>query len=83
MAQWFLDEILGDTLYYNTPKLPRRVFKYKDKNLRENFAGFLNCTLIRPNQTLHIKPPATLRAQLNEIRDHVLHVAEQIDDIKI
>ena len=38
-AYWFHDEIFVDTLY-NTPTVPRRLFKYKDKKLREIFAGF-------------------------------------------
>ena len=79
-AQWFHDEIFGDTLY-NTPTIPRRAFKYKDKNIRKNFLDFLNCTLIRPKQTLHIKLPATLRAQLNKISDRVIHLVREIGDI--
>ena len=79
-AYWFHDEIFGGTLY-NTPTIPRRLFKYKDKNLREIFAGFLSCTVIRPNQTLHIKPPATLRAQLSKTSDHVIHLVKEIGDI--
>ena len=79
-TQWFHDEVFGDTLY-NTPTIARRVFKYKDKNLREHFSGFLNCTVIRPNQTLHIKPLATLRAQLNETSNHIIHLVKEIGDI--
>ena len=80
-AQWFHDETFGDTLH-NMPAIPRRVFKYKDKNIRENFARFLNCTVIRPKQALRIKPPATLRAQLNKTSDHVIHFVKEIGDIK-
>ena len=66
---------------YNTPTIPRRAFKYKDKNLWENFVGFLNCTMMRSNQTLHIKPPSTLRTQLNKRSDHFIHLVKQIGDI--
>ena len=66
---------------YNTSTIPRRVFKYKDKNLRENSAGFLNCTVIRPNQTLHIKLLATLRAQLNKTSNHAVHFVKEIGDV--
>ena len=76
-AYWFRNEIFGDELY-STPTIPRRVSKYKDKNSREHFAGLLNCTVIRPNQILHIKPPTTLRAQLNKTSDHVIHLAKEI-----
>ena len=75
-AHCFHDEIFGDMLY-NTPTLPRRVFKYKDKNLRENFAGFQNYTVIRPNQPLHTKSSATLRAQLNKTSDRVIHLVKK------
>ena len=61
--------------------MPRRVFRYKEKNLRENLAGFLSCNVIRPNQTLHIKPAATLRAQLNKTSDQVIHLVKEIGDI--
>ena len=44
-------------------------------------AGFLNCTMIRPNQTLHIKTPATLRAQLNKTSDRVIHLVKEIGGI--
>ena len=37
--------------------------------------------MIRPNQTLHIKPLATLRAQLNKTRDHVIRLIKEIGDI--
>ena len=66
---------------YNTPTIPRSIFKYKDKNPRENFAGFLNCTMIRPNHTLLIIPPVTVRAQLNKTSDHVIHLVKEIGDI--
>ena len=58
-AQRFHDELFGDVLY-NTSisrgvsisiSIPRRVFKYKDKNLRKNFEGFLNCTVTQPDIT--------------------------------
>ena len=65
---------------YNTPTILRRVFKYKDKNIRENFAGFLNCTVIRPNKTLNIKPPVILKAQLIKTSDHVIHLVKEISE---
>ena len=37
--------------------------------------------MIRPNQTLHIKPLATLRAQLNETSNHIIHLVKEIGDI--
>ena len=64
------------------PAIPGRVFKYKDKNIRANFARFLNCTVIRPKQVFRIKHSATLRAQLNETSDHVIHFVKEIGDIK-
>ena len=78
---WFHDEIFADILC-NTPTIPRIVFNYKDKNLRENFTGFLSYTVIISNQTLHINPPATLRAQLNKTSDNgVIHLVKEIGDI--
>ena len=79
-AYWFHDEIFGDMLY-NMPRISRRVFKHKDKNLRENFANSINCAVIRPNQTLLIKPPATMMAQLNKTSDRIIHLVEKIGDI--
>ena len=35
----------------------------------------------RPNQTLRIKPPATVRAQLNKTSDRVIHLDKEIADI--
>ena len=37
--------------------------------------------MIRRNQTLHIKPLATLRAQLNKTSDHVIRLVKEIGDI--
>ena len=37
--------------------------------------------MIRPNQTLHITPLATLRSQVNETSDHVVHFVKEIGDI--
>ena len=37
--------------------------------------------MIRPSQTLHIKPAATLRAQLNKTSDQVIHLVKEIGDI--
>ena len=37
--------------------------------------------MIRANQTLHIKPAATLRAQLNKTSDQVIHLVKEIGDI--
>ena len=34
--------------------------------------------MIRPNQTLHITPAATLRAQLNKTSDQVVHFIKEI-----
>ena len=36
------------------------------------------CAIIRSNHTLHIKPPARLRAQLNKTSDHVIHLVKEI-----
>lgn len=47
-----------------------------------NFVGFSDCMVNRPNQTLRIKPPATMRAQLNKTSDRVTHLVKEIDDIK-
>lgn len=68
-------------MFYNTSTIPGRVFKCKGKNLWENFANFLNCVVHRPNQTLRIKPPATVRAQLNKTSDRVIHLDKEIADI--
>ena len=35
----------------------------------------------RHNQTLRIKPPATVRAQLNKTSDRVIHLDKEIADI--
>ena len=79
-AYWFHDEIFGDMLY-KIQVIPRRPFEYRDENLRENFVGFSDCMVNRPNQTLRIKPPATLRAHLNKTSVHVIHLVKEIDDI--
>ena len=79
-ARWFHDEIFRDMLY-NVPVIPLILFRYRDKNLREDFAGFLNCDVSRPNQILHIKPLATMRARLNKTRDRVIHLVKEIGDI--
>ena len=80
-AYWVHDEIFGDMLY-NMPTIPRRrVFKYKDKNPMESFAVFLNCAVIRPNQTFHIKYPEAMRSQLNKTSDRLIYLVKEIDDI--
>ena len=68
-------------MLYNTPTIPRRVFKYKDKNIKENFAGFINYTVIRPDKILHIKSPVALKAQIYKTSDHVIHLVKEISDI--
>ena len=55
---------------------------YRDKNLRENFASFSYCAVHRPNQTLHMKPSAIMRAQLNKKSDCVIRLVKEIGDIK-
>ena len=72
-ARWFHDEIFGYMLY-NVPVIPLRLFRYWDKNVREDFAGFLNCNGNRPNHIVRIKPPAKTRAQLNKTSDCVIHL---------
>ena len=47
-----------------------------------DFVGFSDCMVNRPNQTLRIKPPATMRAQLYEASDRVMHLVKEVDDIK-
>ena len=47
-----------------------------------DFVGFSVCMVNRPNQTLRIKPPATMRAQLYEASDRVMHLVKEVDDIK-
>ena len=47
----------------------------------KNFANFLNCVVHRPNQTLRINPPATMRAQLDKTSDRVIHFDKEIPDI--
>ena len=79
-ARWFHDEIFGYMLY-NVPVIPLRLFRYWDKNIREDFAGFLNCNGNRPNQIVRIKPPATTRAQLNKTSDCVIHLIKEIGNI--
>ena len=37
--------------------------------------------MIRPNQTLLIKSPATLKTQPNKTCDRVIHLVKEIDDI--
>ena len=68
-------------MLYNTPTIPRRVFTYKDKNIKENFASFINRTVIRPDKILHIKPPVALKGQINKTSDHVIHLVKEISDI--
>ena len=68
-------------MLYKMQVIPRRPFEYRDENLRENFVGFSDCMVSRPNQTLRIKPPATMRAQLNKTSDRVIHLVKEIDDI--
>ena len=78
-AFWFHDEIIGN-ISYNVITISKREFKYKDKNLNENFASFLNSVVNRSNQVLCIKPPATMRAQLNKTSDRVIHLVKEIGD---
>ena len=80
MAEWFHDDIVGNVAY-NKPEIPVKGFKYKDKNLEKNFTNFLNGKLSRPDQIFHLKPPATMRAQLNKTSDHVNHLVKEIGDI--
>ena len=79
-ARWFHDEIFGYMLY-NVPVIPLRLFRYWDKNIREDFVGFLNCNGNRPNQIVRIKPPATTRAQLDRTSDCVIHLIKEIGNI--
>ena len=77
---WFHDEIIGDMLY-NVPVIPIKKFRCIHKNLKEDFASFLNCNINRANQVLRIKPPATMRAQLNKTSDDVIHFVQEITNL--
>ena len=66
---------------YNKSEIHTNDFKYKDKNLKENFASFLNSKVNRPDQIMHLKPPTTMRAQLNKTSDHGKHLVEEISNI--
>ena len=61
--------------------IPRRPFEHRDENLRENFVGFSDCIVNRPNQTLRITPLTTIRAQLNKTSDRVIRLVKEIDNI--
>ena len=72
--------MIGDT-FYDTPMIPARKFEFRDKNLNQNFEAFLSSEVKEPNQTLEIKPPPTMRVQLNKTSDHVIHLVKEIGDI--
>ena len=65
-------------MLYNVPVMPLRLFRYRDISFRDDFAGILNCNVNRPNQIVRIKPPATMRAQLNKTSYQVIHLVKEI-----
>ena len=58
-----------------------RRFVHTDKNVKENFSNFLSCNNEISNKTILVKPPATMRAQLNKTSEHVKHLVVEIGDI--
>ena len=56
-------------------------FVYIDKNVNENFSNFLSSNNGIFNKTILVKPPATMRTQLNKTSEHVKHLVEEIGDI--
>ena len=58
-----------------------RLFVYTDKNINENFSNFLSSSNEISNKTILVKPPATVRVQLNKTSEHVKHLVEEIGDI--
>ena len=77
MGESFVGDIIANK-EYNKPEMNLRRFVYTDKNVNENFLSS-NDEIF--NKTILVKPPATMRAQLNKTSEHVKHLVEEIGDI--
>ena len=80
IGESFVGDIIANK-EYNKSEMNLRRFVYTDKNVNENFSNFLSSKNDIFNKTILVKPPATMRTQLNKTSEHVKHLVEEIGDI--